>query len=85
MQTGEGSAYAAIPGRLPGYRVALAEGICAALANGVVGALFGGVNQAYRIADRSGLAVMRWYVRRRVGGALTNPEAVKALVLGLAP
>ena len=61
------------------------RGICAALANGVVGALFGGVNQAYRIADRSGLAVMRWYVRRRVGGALTNPEAVKALVLGLAP
>jgi len=28
---------------------------------------------------------VRWYVRKRVGGALTNPEAVKALVLGTEP
>ena len=66
-----------------------------ALGAGVVAALFGDFSQAYTIADRTGLAVVRdvysqpgfvrWYVRRRVEGALTNPEAVKALVLGVAP
>jgi HK97 family phage major capsid protein len=85
---------AAIPDRLMGYPVALAEDM-PALADGVVGALFGNFREAYTIADRTGLAVVRdvysqpgyvrWYVRRRVGGALTNPEAVKALVLGVAP
>lgn len=84
----------AIPDRLLGYPVALAEDM-PALGAGVVAALFGDFSQAYTIADRTGLAVVRdvysqpgfvrWYVRRRVGGALTNPEAVKALVLGVAP
>ncbi|PTE18071.1 phage major capsid protein [Phaeovulum veldkampii] len=85
---------AAIPDRLMGYPVNLAEDM-PALADGAVGALFGDFRQAYTIADRIGLAVIRdqltqpgfvrWYVRRRVGGALTNPEAVKALVLGVKP
>ena len=85
---------AAIPDRLMGYPVRLAEDMPAPAA-GVVGALFGDFRQAYTIADRIGLAVIRdvysqpgfvrWYVRRRIGGALTNPEAVKALVLGVAP
>jgi HK97 family phage major capsid protein len=85
---------AAIPDRLMGYPVRLAEDMPAP-ADGVVGALFGDFRQAYTIADRIGLAVIRdvysqpgfvrWYVRRRVGGALTNPEAVKALVLGVEP
>lgn len=85
---------AAIPDRLMGYPVNLAEDM-PALASGVVAALFGDFRQAYTIADRIGLAVIRdqltqpgfvrWYVRRRVGGALTNPEAVKALVLGVVP
>lgn len=85
---------AGIPDRLMGYPVNLAEDM-PALADGAVGALFGDFRQAYTIADRIGLAVVRdqyttpgfvrWYVRRRVGGALTNPEAVKVLVLGVAP
>lgn len=85
---------AAIPDRLLGYPVNLAEDM-PALADGVVGALFGNFREAYTIAERIGLAVVRdvysqpgyvrWYVRRRVGGAVTNPEAVKALVLGAEP
>jgi len=84
----------AIPARLLGYPVNLAEDM-PALAGGVVGALFGNFREAYTIADRIGLGVVRdvfsqpgfvrWYVRRRVGGAMTNPEAVKALVLAVAP
>lgn len=85
---------AAIPDRLMGYKVNLAEDM-PALVTGAVGALFGDFREAYTIADRIGLAVIRdqvtqpgfvrWYVRRRVGGALTNPEAVKALILGVEP
>lgn len=82
----------AIPDRLMGYPVDLAEDMPAPAA-GVVGALFGNFREAYTVADRIGLAAVRdvysqpgyvrWYVRRRVGGALTNPEAVKALVLAV--
>lgn len=85
---------AALPDRLMGYPVRLAEDMPAPGAD-VVGILFGDFRQAYTIADRSGVAVIRdvystpgfvrWYVRRRVGGALTNPEAVKAMVLGAEP
>jgi len=84
----------AVPDRLMGYPVRLAEDMGALAADGV-GILFGDFRQAYTVVDRIGLAVIRdvysqpgfvrWYVRRRVGGALTNPEAVKALVLGVAP
>jgi HK97 family phage major capsid protein len=81
------------PDRLLGYPVFLAEDM-PALAADVVGALFGNFREAYTIVDRLGITVQRdtvtkpgwvkYYARRRVGGALTNPEAVKALVLGLA-
>ena len=90
----EDSLQAGVPPRLLGHPVYLAEDM-PALAADVVGALFGDFRKAYTICDRVGLGVLRdpysspgfvrWYVRRRVGGALTNPEAVKALVLGNAP
>jgi len=57
--------------------------------------LFGSFLEAYIIVNRTGLTVQRdsytkpgwakWLVHRREGGALTNPEAVKALVLGSEP
>ena len=85
---------AVIPDSLLGFPVNLAEDM-PALATDAVGALFGDFREAYTIADRIGLAVIRdqvtqpgfvrWYVRRRVGGAVTNPEAVKALILGVEP
>jgi HK97 family phage major capsid protein len=85
---------AAIPDRLMGYPVRLAEDM-PTLAADVVGILFGDFRQAYTIVDRSGIQVIRdpftqpgfvkYYVSKRVGGAVTNPEAVKALVLGAEP
>lgn len=81
----------ASPDRLLGYPVYLAEDMPAIEAD-AVGALFGDFRQAYTIVDRTGITAQRdavtqpgwvkFYCRRRVGGALTNPEAVKALVLG---
>lgn len=78
------------PARLLGYPVYLAEDM-PALADGACGCLFGNFQQAYTIVDRLGISIQRdvvtkpgwarYYVRRRVGGALTNPEAVKALLL----
>lgn len=83
-----------LPDRLMGYPVRLAEDMGDLEADGV-GILFGNFAEAYTIADRVGVSIIRdqvtrpgfvrWYVRRRLGGALTNPEAVKALVLGSAP
>lgn len=87
----EPSLQAGTPDRLLGYPVFLAEDM-PALDFDVVGALFGNFRQAYTIVDRAGVTVQRdtitkpgfvkYYARKRVGGALTNPEAVKALVLG---
>jgi len=87
----EASLQAGVPDTLLGFPVYLAEDM-PALADGVVGALFGNFQQAYTIVDRVGLTIQRdaitkpgfvkYFARRRVGGALTNPEAVKALVLG---
>lgn len=87
----EPSLQAGTPDRLLGYPVFLAEDM-PALDVDVVGALFGNFREAYTIVDRLGITVQRdtvtkpgwvkYYARRRVGGALTNPEAVKALVLG---
>jgi len=81
------------PDRLLGYPVYLAEDMPTPQA-GVVGALFGDFSEAYSIVDRTGITVQRdavtkpgwvkYYARRRTGGAVTNPEAVKALVLGSA-
>lgn len=85
---------AAIPDRLMGYPVFLAEDM-PTLGADVVGILFGDFRQAYTIVDRSGIQVIRdpftqpgfvkYYVSKRVGGAVTNPEAVKALILGSEP
>ena len=77
-----------------GYPLYIAEDM-PALATDGVGALFGDFSQGYKIVDRSGLTIqrdavtkigwIRYYVRRRIGGALVNPEAVKVLVLGTEP
>ncbi len=90
----ETSLQAGTPDRLMGYPVFLAEDM-PALTSGAVGALFGNFREAYTIVDRLGITVQRdtitkpgfvkYYARKRVGGALTNPEAVKALILGNAP
>lgn len=87
----EPSLQAGTPDRLLGYPVFLAEDM-PALDVDVVGALFGNFREAYTVVDRLGITVQRdtitkpgwvkYYARRRVGGAMTNPEAVKALVLG---
>jgi HK97 family phage major capsid protein len=79
---------------LLGYPVFLAEDM-PAIAVDAVGLLFGDFGEAYTIVDRRGVQVIRdpftapgftkYYVSKRVGGALTNPEAVKALVLGAEP
>lgn len=89
----EASLQAGVPDTLLGFPVYLAEDMPAP-ADGVIGALFGNFQQAYTIVDRVGLTIQRdavtkpgfvkYFARRRVGGALTNPEAVKALVLGTA-
>jgi HK97 family phage major capsid protein len=82
-----------VPDRLMGYPVYLAEGMDAPAAD-TVGMLFSNFREAYTIVDRSGMQIIRdpysspgstrFYVSKRVGGAMTNPEAVKALVLGSA-
>jgi len=79
---------------LLGYPVYLSEDM-PTLAADSVGALFGNFDQGYKIVDRLGLTVqrdatskigwIRYYVRRRLGGALVNPESIKALVLGIEP
>lgn len=83
-----------VPDTLLGYPVYLAEDM-PNLAADVVGALFGSFADGYTVVDRVGFTVQRdavtqpgwvkYYVRRRVGGAVTNPEAIKALVLGTEP
>ena len=82
-----------VPDRLMGYPVYLAEDMDAPAAD-TVGMLFGNFREAYTIVDRSGMQIIRdpysspgstrFYVSKRVGGAMTNPEAIKALVLGSA-
>jgi len=83
-----------VPDRLMGYPVFLAEDMDAPAAD-TVGMFFGNFAEAYTVVDRTGMQVIRdpytspgnvkFYVAKRVGGALTNPEAVKALVLGSEP
>lgn len=90
----EQSLQAGAPDRLLGYPVFLAEDMEAPAAD-TVGCFFGNFSEAYTIVDRVGITVqrdaitqpgwVRYFTRRRVGGALTNPEAVKALVLGTEP
>jgi len=83
-----------LPDSFLGYPIYLAEDLEAPAAD-TVGCYFGSFGEAYTIVDRVGITVQRdaitkpgwvkYYTRRRVGGALTNPEAVKALVLGTEP
>ncbi|PWR04638.1 phage major capsid protein [Meridianimarinicoccus roseus] len=83
-----------VPDRLLGYPVFLAEDMDTPAAD-TVAMLFGNFAEAYTVVDRTGMQVIRdpftspgnvkFYVSKRVGGALTNPEAVKALVLGSNP
>lgn len=85
---------AGAPDRLLGYPVYIAEDM-PALGTDVVGAVFGNFGQAYTIVDRVNVIVQRdsftkpgwvkYYARKRLGGAVTNPEAVKFLVLGTEP
>lgn len=90
----ETSLAAGVPDTLLGYPVVLAEDM-PALATDEIGALFGDFQQAYACVDRSGIDVIRdpysapgrvrWYARKRLGGAVVNPEAYKALILGTEP
>lgn len=83
-----------VPDTLLGYPVVLAEDM-PALAVDEIGALFGDFQQCYACVDRSGIDVIRdpysapgrvrWYARKRLGGAVVNPEAYKALILGTEP
>lgn len=83
-----------VPDRLMGYPVVLAEDMDTPAAD-TVGLIFGNFGEAYTVVDRLGMQVIRdpyttpgsvkFYCAKRVGGALTNPEAVKALVLGPEP
>ncbi|ABI55998.1 phage major capsid protein [Alkalilimnicola ehrlichii] len=82
------------PNTLLGFPVVIAEDMPDPAADSE-SILFGDFGQAYTIVDRIGVSVLRdpyslpgwvrWYVRKRIGGALTNPEAVKAVVFGAEP
>ncbi|WP_421621657.1 phage major capsid protein [Alkalilimnicola ehrlichii] len=82
------------PSSLLGFPVVIAEDMPDPAADSE-SILFGDFGQAYTIVDRIGVSVLRdpytapgwirWYVRKRIGGALTNPEAVKAIVFGAEP
>jgi len=90
----EPSLQAGTPDRLLGYPVLLAEDMPEVATDEPV-AIFGDFRQGYTIVDRIGLQVVRdnltkpgwirWYARKRVGGAVTNPEALKVLIAGSAP
>lgn len=90
----EDSLQAGVPPTLLGYPVFLAEDMPTPAAD-EVGALFGNFQEGYTIVDRLGITVQRdavtkpgwvkYYARKRIGGAVTNPEAIKALVLGSEP
>jgi HK97 family phage major capsid protein len=76
------------PATLLGRPVAYAEDMPAVAAN-TFPIAFGNFNAGYLIADQGGLRVtydevttpglVRWYVRRRVGGTILDSEAIKLL------
>ncbi|MGP9641566.1 phage major capsid protein [Halomonas sp. AOP42-A1-14] len=90
----EPSLAAGVPDTLLGYPIVLAEDMNTPAAD-TTGALFGDFQQSYACVDRSSIDVIRdpysapgrvrWYARKRLGGAIVNPESVKALVLGTEP
>ena len=76
------------PGTLLGYPMAEAEHM-PAVASGNFPIAFGNWRRGYTVMDRSGLEVLRdpysrkghvqFYIRKRVGGAVRNSEAIKLL------
>jgi HK97 family phage major capsid protein len=84
----------AIPDRLLGFPIYLAEDLDPPDVD-TIGCYFGDFSQGYTIADRTGISIqrdsltkpgfVRYYARRRVGGQVSNPEAIKCLVLGNDP
>ena len=80
-----------LPDTLLGYPVTLAEDLPGP-GDGEPCILFGNFREAYTIVQRQGVTVqrdaltrpgfVRWYVRARTGGALTNPQAVRCLQIG---
>jgi len=83
------------PDTILGFPVVIAEDMPDP-ADGSISMLFGNFSEAYTVIDRVGVSVLqdpgytqpgfiKWYIRKRVGGAMTNPEAVKAVVFGAEP
>lgn len=77
------------PATLLGRPVVIAEDM-PAIAAGSFPIAFGDFGQGYLIADQGGLmmtvddnvttpGIVRWYIRRRVGGVILNSEAIKLL------
>lgn len=76
------------PEQLLGYPIVRAEDL-EALANGSLSLFFGNFREAYQIVDRQGTRTLRdpftakpfvkFYTTRRVGGAVVNFEAIKAM------
>ncbi|MCC5794959.1 MAG: phage major capsid protein [Chromatiales bacterium] len=83
-----------IPDRLLGFPVYLAEDLPNPEADSK-SIWFGNWREGYTIVDRVGMTIQRdsltrpgwakFYARRRTGGMVTNPEALKCLVLGDEP
>jgi HK97 family phage major capsid protein len=86
----EPSLQAGEPAKLLGYDVVDAEDMPTPAANSYSLA-FGNFNEAYTIVDRTGMRVLRdpftkkgfvkFYTTKRVGGGVTNSEAIKLLKL----
>lgn len=79
------------PDRLLGYPLVMAQDM-PALGTGSLSLAFGDFNEGYQIVDRMGMRTLRdpytdkpyvkFYTIRRVGGAVTNFEAIKFIKFG---
>lgn len=82
---------AGVPASLGGYPVIDLPDMPAA-STGNVGLLFGDMRETYLVIDRMGTRVLRdpytnkpyicFYVTKRVGGGVVNPDAMKAMTIG---
>jgi HK97 family phage major capsid protein len=82
---------AGVPATLGGYPVVDVPDMPAAT-TGNIGLLFGDMAATYLVIDRMGTRVLRdpytnkpyvcFYVTKRVGGGVVNPDAMKAMVIG---
>lgn len=85
----EPSLQAGVPSTLLGYPVALDEQMPAHTGTGALGIAFGNFQRGYLIVDRVGVSVLRdpytmkpkvgLYIRKRVGGAVRDFDAIKLL------